>query len=225
VDAASATWNGGSDALWATPGNWSASPVPAINDTATFNNAGGAVDIVSLAGVTVHTIRFDTSAAAYTLGSGAVNSQTLTLNNDGAITLNSATANNQLFNAAILLGTDGSTRTFGFTNSTAAKTLTLAGSIAGSAGAGIKTLALAGSGPVIFNGAISNGTTGSVKTDQERRRHLGTCPPRPPPSAEEPSSTPLPERSRRNRRMAPMPRVWEAVRSPWARTPRSICSA
>lgn len=161
--AAAATWTGSSDALWATPGNWSASPVPGMDDTATFNNAGGSVDVVSLAGITVHTIRFDTSAAAYTFGSGAVNSESLTLNNGGAITLNAGTANNQLINAAILLGTDGSARTFTITNNTAARILTLAGSVTGSAGAGIKTIALAGSGPVIFNGAISNGSSGTVK--------------------------------------------------------------
>ena len=137
--------------------------MPGSGDTATFDNTGGSTDIISLNGITVHSIRFDTSAAAYTLGSGAANSQILTLNNDGAITLNATNASDQSVNAALILGTDGSTRTFSFTNNNAVRNLTFAGSVTGSAGTGIKTLALAGSGPVIFNGTISNGTIGTVK--------------------------------------------------------------
>ena len=162
VLALSATWNGAADALWATAGNWSTSPVPGVNDTATFNNGGGAVDVVNLAGVMIHAILFDTNAAAYTLGAGALNSQTLTLTNGGAITLNPATANNQLCNAAVVLGTDGSAQVFAVSNNTAAMTLTLAGSVTGSSGAGIKTLAVAGSGPVTCSGALANGSTGTL---------------------------------------------------------------
>ena len=161
--AASATWNGSSNTDWATAGNWSSSLVPGSGDTATFNNTGGSTDIISLNGITVHSIRFDTSAAAYTLGSGAANSQILTINNDGAITLDATNASDQLVNAALVVGTNGSTGTFSFTNNTSTMNLTFAGSVTGSAGTGIKTLALAGNGPVIFNGTISNGTTGTVK--------------------------------------------------------------
>lgn len=79
AQAASATWNGNTDATWAdTTGNWSNTPgvVPGTTDTATFDNAGGAVDIIDLGGgVTINTILFDlASAAAYRsvrAGSGA----------------------------------------------------------------------------------------------------------------------------------------------------------
>src|SRR5687767_6543561 len=70
ADAANATWNGTVDSLWATPGNWSATPVPGAGDTATFDNAGGSTDVINLgAGITISTIVFDTeNAAAYTIG-------------------------------------------------------------------------------------------------------------------------------------------------------------
>ena len=163
AQALSATWNGTSDTLWATTGNWSTSPVPGSGNTATFNNAGGAVDTISLAGVTIGTILFDANAAAYTLGSGAINSETLTLNNGGAITLNPSVTNNQLLNAAVVLGTDGSAQTFTLTNSTSAKTLTCAGNLTGSTGVGAKTLSVTGSGPITLSGAIANGASGTVK--------------------------------------------------------------
>ena len=46
------------------------------------------------------------------------------------------TANNELVNAALVLGDDGTTQAFTFTNNSAAKTLTIAGGITGSTGAG-----------------------------------------------------------------------------------------
>ena len=39
--AASATWQGTTDAIWANTANWSVSPVPGTGDTATFNAASG----------------------------------------------------------------------------------------------------------------------------------------------------------------------------------------
>ncbi len=85
--AANANWTGGStDALWSNTANWSATPVPGTGNTATFNAAAGAggavIDLGS--GVTVNTITFaSSSVAAYTIGAGTVNSQSLTLNGAG----------------------------------------------------------------------------------------------------------------------------------------------
>jgi autotransporter-associated beta strand protein len=162
--AASATWNGTTDAVWATATNWSANPVPGTGDTATFDNAGLGRVVINLGtGVTVQNLMFNTSlAAAYTIGSGAVNSQKLTLDNGGAITLNSTVTKNQLFNSTVTLGTDGSTQGFTLTNQTATTTLTLAGAISGSTGAGVKTLTVAGTGATTLSGIVSNGTAGSV---------------------------------------------------------------
>jgi autotransporter-associated beta strand protein len=165
--AASATWNGTADANWSTLGNWAGPPlsVPGTGDTATFNNAGDANTVINLGvGVTIKTILFDTaSAAAYTIGSGGVGSQTLTLNDTGAVTMNAGVVSNQLFDANMVLGTaTGSTYTF--TNNSLTNTLTFAGSIQGGAGgaAGAKTLTVAGAGNSAINGIIGNGGATSL---------------------------------------------------------------
>jgi len=161
ASAASAAWTGTTDALWATTTNWTASPVPGTGDTATFNDAGNGNTTIDLGGgVTVSTVLFDTaSAAAYTIGSGAVGSQTLTLNNAGAVTMNSTVANNQLFNSALTLGTDATAQNYTFTNNSTTNSLTFAGNITGGTGgtAGAKTLNITGSGNTNISGAIANG--------------------------------------------------------------------
>ncbi|MGC3988509.1 MAG: autotransporter-associated beta strand repeat-containing protein [Chthoniobacteraceae bacterium] len=164
--AASITWNGTTDALWATTTDWSTGAAPATGDTAVFNNSGNGNTTLGLgSGVTVSTLLFDTSsAAAYTIGAGAVNSQTLTLNNAGAITLNSTVAANQLINAAIVLGTDATTSTYTFTNNSTTNTLTLAGNLTGgsSGTAGTKTLTVTGAGNTNLSGSLANGGATAV---------------------------------------------------------------
>ena len=62
ASAASATWNGTTDAMWSTLTNWSANPVPGTGDTATFNGAGNGNTTIDLGGgVTIGTVLFDTS--------------------------------------------------------------------------------------------------------------------------------------------------------------------
>jgi autotransporter-associated beta strand protein len=135
IQAASATWNGTTNAVRATDTNWSALPAPGPGGTATFNNAGGAVDFIDLgAGVTIASITFDAAAAAYTIGSGAVGSQTLTLNDNATISATSAVATNQLFNAKVVLGTDATAQTYTITNSSATNALTVAGAVSGGTG-------------------------------------------------------------------------------------------
>lgn len=82
--AATATWTGaaGDGNLWATPGNWSTSPVPGTGDTATFNSTAINAGVIDLGagGVTVTRIDFnDAACPSFTLGAGAVNSQSLTM--------------------------------------------------------------------------------------------------------------------------------------------------
>ena len=79
--AVSATWNGTVDTLWSNAANWSASPIPGTGDTATFNNAGGTSDVIDIGtGLILNSLIFDSaSAAAYTIGSGAVGSQIVAL--------------------------------------------------------------------------------------------------------------------------------------------------
>jgi autotransporter-associated beta strand protein len=138
--------------------------VPGTGDIATFNassatvNANTTIDLG--AGITIGTIRFVTAnAAAYTIGTGAAGSQTLNLDNGGAITMNAAVANNQLFNSALVLGTSAITtpQTFTFTNASTTNSLTMAGAITGFAGTGSRTLAIAGAGNTALTGIIGNG--------------------------------------------------------------------
>ncbi len=158
-----ATWNGTADVLWVNAANWSDTPVPGTGNTATFNSIGGAVDTIDLGSVTVQQIVFDTSnAAAYTLGSGAVNSQTLTFDNGGAVTVNSGVGYNQLFNAAIILGSDGTSQTITLTDNSFVAIMTLAGNLTGSTGSGTKTLIVAGAGSSVIGGMIANGNGGTV---------------------------------------------------------------
>ena len=158
------TWGGGADTLWSSDLNWLTSVVPGVGDTATFDNAGNGNVIIDLgAGVTVGNIAFDTAAvAAYTLGSGAVGSQSLTLGNGGTISLTSTVSANQLVNAALTLGTDGTAQTFALSNASLTNSLTLAGGISGSTGTGLKTVSVGGLGATVLSGVISNGTGGTV---------------------------------------------------------------
>ena len=69
-------------------------------------------------------------------------------------------------NAALTLGNDGTAQTFTLANASTTNSLTVAGGIAGSAGSGVKTLAVTGAGATTLSGAISNGTGGTVAISQ-----------------------------------------------------------
>ena len=169
--AGGASWTGANGSTWA-DANWSSSPVPgAANNvhTATFNSAGGGQTTINLgAGVTLNTVLFDTTtAAAYTIGSGAVGSQTLTLENGGAITTSGTVVNGQVVNAAVVLGTDRSAQTYTISSNatTPATALTVAGNITGAASggtAGAKTLAVLGAGDTDITGGIAQGGAASL---------------------------------------------------------------
>lgn len=159
VYAANDTWDGTTDATWATGTNWAldSAVAPGTIDTATFDNAGNSFTTIDLGtGVTIGSILFDSAnAAAYTIGSGVVGSQTLTLGTVGnAITVNAAVANNQLFNANLALATTG---TYTVANNSLTNSLTLAGGISATS-AGIKVLQVTGSGNTAISGAITAGT-------------------------------------------------------------------
>ncbi len=158
--AASGTWTGVTDNTWA-GANWSATPVPGTGDTATFNGAGNGNTTIDLGGgVTIGNILFDSSSAsAYTIGAGAVGSQTLSLNNSAKITLNPTVANSQLFHAALVLGTDATAQSYNVINNSA-YTLTLSGNISGGitgGTAGTKTLVVNGLGNTVVGGSLLNG--------------------------------------------------------------------
>ncbi|MEI6819544.1 MAG: autotransporter-associated beta strand repeat-containing protein [Verrucomicrobiota bacterium] len=167
VQAASRTWDGSSSANWATSSNWN--NLPNITDTAVFSSAGGGNTTIDLgvSGVTIAAINFTTNTtAAYTIGAGAVGSQTLTLGNSGAVSVSSVVVNDQLFNANLILGT-ATASTYTLTNSSTTKGLTFAGTIQGGTGgtAGAKIVAIAGLGTTTVEGVISNGGGSSLSLE------------------------------------------------------------
>lgn len=162
AEGVSATWNGTTDSNWSTPTNWSATPVPGTGNTATFANAGNGHTTLSIASVFITNVLFDTAnAAAYTIGAGGVNVQTLLLDPGAAITVNSTVTNNQTFNAGLILGPNAAASNYTFTNSSLTATLTFAGSINGGNGPA-KTIVVTGAGNGAISGAISNGGAAAV---------------------------------------------------------------
>ena len=163
---AAIVWSGTTDNVFATGANWVGGIAPVSGDIAQFVDAGGALDTISLGGgATVNTLQFDTAlAAAYTIGSGAVGSQTLTLDAGGAITMSSTVAANELVNANVILGTDATTQAYTFTNESTTNSLTFAGSVSGGTGgvAGTETLTVNGAGATNISGVIGNGGATAV---------------------------------------------------------------
>lgn len=134
AQATSGTWNStatGSSVYWTNSLNWSVSPYPITNDTATFNNSGNNRTNVNVAGLTyVKYITFDSvNVAPYLIGSNVVNSQSLLMPNDAEYKVTSSAANSQQFNTSITLGTDRSSANYYFRNDNAAVTLTFFGDI------------------------------------------------------------------------------------------------
>ena len=104
-------------------------------------------------------------------------SQTLTLNNSGTITMNSTVANNELFNAALVLGIDSTAQSYTNINNSA-QTLTFASNIyggpsAGSGTAGTKTLVLGGLGNTVISGSLLNGASSVPTTTTVALTKLG----------------------------------------------------
>lgn len=95
ASAANGTWDStavGSNAFWTNSLNWSASPYPVGFDKALFATDGNNRTNIDVAGLSsIKYITFDSPAvAAYTLGTGAANSQTLVLADSGEIKLSAA---------------------------------------------------------------------------------------------------------------------------------------
>ena len=162
---ASAVWTGAANAFWFLSTNWNPNTVPGSGDTATFNGPGnGNTHIDLTSGRTINTIVFDTaSAAAYIIGLGQPGTQTLTLNDGGAITMNSTVTvpNGELIAAHVILGTDADTdSTITVTNNSATTGLAITGDIspASTVGndSGTKTLVPGGTGNGTITGVISN---------------------------------------------------------------------
>lgn len=158
--AANATWTGTTSGTWSTGTNWSATPVPGTGNTATFNAASSNTTIAT-GTISINTILFDTAnAAAYTLQGG-----TITLNDNGAITVNSSVVNNQLISSNVVLGTSSSSASYSFTNNsiTPAQTLTISGNVSSGSGTPnnqTKSLTLNGNGVGVISGIVSGDGSG-----------------------------------------------------------------
>lgn len=163
ASATSDFWDGSTDATWATSTNWLTDPVgvPGTGDTATFSNGGNGNTTVNLgAGVTIKTILFDTSSvAAYTIGSGAVGSQTLNFDNTGAITINSGVTANQVFNANLQLNSAAAANST-FTNN-GSGLLTIAGTVNANVASGNGVLNVDGTGNTTISGAVTKTGAGN----------------------------------------------------------------
>ena len=153
----SATWTGNANSDWGNSSNWNPQTVPGSGDTASFNNAANGDTTINLGrgGRTINTILFGAADNAhYTIGSGGIRNQDLTLNDGGAITVNSPVINDQRIDANVILGTaQGTSSTITFTNNSTTASLTIAGDVIASrsgGGNGTKILALEGG-----NGLIS----------------------------------------------------------------------
>ena len=117
----SATWTGnGGNSDWGNSSNWQPQTVPGSGDTASFNfSANGDTTInLGLQGRTINTILFSSAGNAhFTIGSGGIRTQDLTLNDSGAITVNSPVILDQRIDANVILGTlQGTSSTITFTN-------------------------------------------------------------------------------------------------------------
>ena len=164
--AADGQWNGTIDSLWATAGDWSGG-IPGTGNTADFNNAGNGNTTVTIGNITINTLLFDTAnAAAFTLGPN-VGTGTLTINDGGAITVNSTVTNSELINANVVVGTNTAAASYTFTNNSTApgETLTITGNVSGGltgGTAGAKVLTLGGAGNGVISGNITTGGASSL---------------------------------------------------------------
>jgi autotransporter-associated beta strand protein len=149
--AADAIWGGASDGLWATAGNWSASP-PGSGDAAIFDNAGNAQTTITTGTIGLRQLLFDTgNVAAYTLANG-----TITFDNSGAIVVTNTVTSSQTINAAITLGNGNVV-----TNNGSA-ILAIGGSITN----GPNTLVVDGSGDTTILGILGVGSGSGGLTKQ-----------------------------------------------------------
>jgi autotransporter-associated beta strand protein len=167
----SATWIGDTNSDWGNSSNWQPQVVPGSGDTASFNVPDTANTTINLGagGRTINTILFGTSESGhFTIGSGGIGNQDLTLNDGGAITVNSPVINDKLINANVILGTDRSTSSIiTFTNDSTTASLTIAGDVTGSraglrASRGTKILALEGGNALISGDIGQNGNSAAM---------------------------------------------------------------
>jgi len=168
ANASSGTWTGAENAIWTNSANWSVSPYAgySTSEKATFDSAGNNNTTLDITGLySIGSMTFDSpSVAAYTIGTGALNSQTLIMGGSGTYYMTSTAGNNQLINATLQLGGSNTTGSYFFRNESTAKTMTFAGNIGSGTGstAGTKTMSVYGAGNIVFSGNLDKGTASAL---------------------------------------------------------------
>ncbi len=169
VSAQSDTWSGNTSAVWNEAGNWVGGGIPGTGNTATFLDGGNSNTTIDLgAGVTISVIQFNAGAASYTIGSGGVNAQTLTIDDSGDINLAAGVTANQTVNASIILG-DGTGNNSIILDNDSGSTLLLAGNITSGIGTAQQTLRAQGTGLIELAGTM---TAGGSRLTLESRGNL-----------------------------------------------------
>ena len=157
---ADGTWTGADDTLWTNEINWGAATYPGsvAGDSAMFDGVGGMVDIAGLSGI--RNVAF-TGAAAFTLGSGGANAQTLVLEDGGALSLAENAVYGPRFDAALHLGATNTMGAYTIRNDSLSQTLAFAGNVSGRPAGGsaaTNTLTVSGAGAVAFSGTLDRGS-------------------------------------------------------------------
>ena len=180
VSANNGAWtNGVVNKFWTNSLNWSASPYPSGNETATFNNkTAGVLQEIDLDGYTGCTnVVFDNANVAhYRIGTNAT-LQTFILRSTttGSIFVTGTAASNQTFNSILQLGADAVAGTYTITNGNSARTLTFLGAITNGTGgtAGTKALNINGTGLIVATGGINSNSALNVTVNSTAAVTIG----------------------------------------------------
>ncbi len=158
-------WDGDTSSNWNNSNNWVGNIVPPtgnvsgqsvlFNTNATFNSINLNQDFWATASTG---ITFDTNAGAYTFSGTGL----FVIGGNAGVYITSAVTNSQTLNVRLQLGGARNAGTYNLVNNSTAvgQALILNTNIVGGGGsgtAGVKTLAVSGSGLIVINGTISRG--------------------------------------------------------------------
>lgn len=181
--AVNGTWSGSQSTAWTNNANWSASPYPSNDETATFSSTlGNGRYTIDLTGPLwwIQNIIFDGQLTpSYRIGAGGVDAQPLLWRNNGVIRMYATAGNNHVVDASLFCTQDTSSAGYTFQNDSALRTLTHAGRlIVATLGTGspTKTVYVNGVGEVRLEKGIEwVKATGyfDIQVGNSGRTHLG----------------------------------------------------
>lgn len=171
--AASGTWTGAVSALWTNSANWSSSTYPGYGtgQSATFDGDGNGQTVLDLSGLaSIKSLTFTNGAAAYVIGAGAANAQTMVLENSGTIRLGVDVTSTQTVRAGLALGAGASAGSYALQNDCVGNALVVSGDVFGATSAltpGVKTLNIRGDGDISLAGNLYTGGGAGIKLYME----------------------------------------------------------